>query len=133
MKRGALNTNAMPVARILVGKSSGSHTGIQEYWPRLKKPLIAATTRRIGKQLDKGGPDERLVVQVKYRPALLTHARGAALVVRALPWLRFRNSEADPQREQRRQNPDEVHRAPRAGPRAADIEPNQRRQEKPNP
>ena len=39
-------TNAMPVARILVGKSSGSHTGIQEYWPRLKKPLIAATTRR---------------------------------------------------------------------------------------
>ena len=43
---GALNTNAMPVARIRVGKSSGSHTGIQEYWPRLKKPLIAATTRR---------------------------------------------------------------------------------------
>ena len=46
MKRGALNTNAMPVARTRVGNSSGSHTGIHEYWPRLKNPLIAATTRR---------------------------------------------------------------------------------------
>src|ERR1700756_4981786 len=44
MKRGMLNTNAIPVARICVGKSSGSHTGIQVYWPRLKKALIAATT-----------------------------------------------------------------------------------------
>ena len=36
MKRGALNANAMAVARMRVGNSSGSHTGIHEYCPRLK-------------------------------------------------------------------------------------------------
>ena len=31
MKRGALNANAIAVARIRVGNNSGSHTGIHEY------------------------------------------------------------------------------------------------------
>ncbi len=31
MKRGVLKVNASPVARDLVGNSSGSHTGIHEY------------------------------------------------------------------------------------------------------
>jgi hypothetical protein len=43
-KRGALNANAIPVARMRVGNNSGSHTAIHEYWPSVKKPLIAATT-----------------------------------------------------------------------------------------
>ena len=45
MKRGVLKQNAAPVARILVGNSSGSHTGIHEYRPRLKNPFTHAAAR----------------------------------------------------------------------------------------
>ncbi len=41
MKRGPLNTKAMPVARMRVGNCSGSHTAIHEYCPSVKKPLTA--------------------------------------------------------------------------------------------
>src|SRR5471032_2935664 len=44
MKRGLLNVNAMPVARMRVWNSSGSHTDIHEYCPSVKKPFIAATS-----------------------------------------------------------------------------------------
>src|SRR5262249_28661818 len=41
MKRGALNTKAMPVPRERVGNNSGSHTGIHEYCPKVKNALMA--------------------------------------------------------------------------------------------
>ena len=44
MKRGVLKAKAMPVARTRVGNSSGSHTGIQEYCPSVKKPFTQAAS-----------------------------------------------------------------------------------------
>src|SRR6516225_9371356 len=44
MKRGALNENAIPVARERVGNNSGSQTAIQEYWPSVKNAFTAAAT-----------------------------------------------------------------------------------------
>ena len=44
MKRGALNTKAMPVPRERVGNSSGSHTGIHEYCPKVKNALMPAAS-----------------------------------------------------------------------------------------
>lgn len=48
MKRGALKAKATPVARTDVGNSSGSHTGIHEYWPSVKKPFTAASGATAG-------------------------------------------------------------------------------------
>ena len=44
MKRGALNAKASAVARKRVGNSSGSQTGIQEYWPSVKNAFTAGAT-----------------------------------------------------------------------------------------
>ena len=46
MKRGALKVKARPVARERVGNSSGSQTGIQEYWPSVKNAFTAAATSK---------------------------------------------------------------------------------------
>jgi hypothetical protein len=54
IKRGALNTNPAPVARMRVGNSSGSHTAIQVYCPVANHPSpAAATSRRVRSRVNR--------------------------------------------------------------------------------
>jgi hypothetical protein len=46
ISRGALNTNAVAVARTRVGNNSGSHADIQVNWPDTKMPPNAPANSR---------------------------------------------------------------------------------------
>src|SRR5262249_62009205 len=60
IRRGALNTNAVAVARTRVGNSSGSHADIQVNWPDTKMPLNApanSSSVRSWVQMNKTGTE----------------------------------------------------------------------------